>query len=448
MRARFSPSLFWRTFLLILLLIVASLLAWLQSFRVFEREPLAERVAHQVVSVVTVTRAALRYSNIDERSRLLAELADNVGIRVIPLEASDKLGRFGSEGLATLVGEKVRARLGGSARIGGDVNGVPGIWVSFDIEGDEYWAFVQRDLFAREIGTEWIIWAVVTALLSLFAAVIITRLVNQPLKRLSDAAHALGAGRQPDRLPQNGPREIRAVNQSFNRMVHDLAKIEQDRAVLLAGISHDLRTPMTRMRLEVEMSGLAESSRQAMVGDLEQMDAIVGQFLDYARPRPQQAPERIDLSDLVAEVLDGSRIEQLDDAEVVRAIVPGVSIMGYPTELRRALMNLLANAQHYGRSADGKLRVRVELTRAGAVATITVADQGTGIAPERVEQLMRPFERGDAARGNASGAGLGLAIVARIALEHGGELELSQNAGSGLNAQLRVSAHLRRATSR
>jgi two-component system osmolarity sensor histidine kinase EnvZ len=436
---RWSPSLFWRTFLLILLLIIASLLTWLQSFRVFEREPRAERIANQVVSVVNVTRAALRYSDPNERGRLLAELADNVGIRVFALEGSDQVRPIGNQALTELVQEKVQSRLGAATRIAGEVNGVPGIWVSFDIEGDAYWAFIQRDLFARDIGTQWITWAVVAALLSLFAAVVITRLVNRPLQQLSRAALTLGAGRRPRPLPEQGPREIRAVNHSFNLMAADLAKLEEDRAVLLAGISHDLRTPLTRLRLELEMCELPESAREAMTGDLEQMDAIVGQFLEYARPRPQNPPAPLDLSTLVREVLGGFRLAP-PDAEVRCYIEPGGRIVGYETELRRAIANLIANANHYGRSQDGTLRLAVELRSTDGQAVVVIADQGSGIAPERVEQLMRPFERGNTARSNAGGAGLGLAIVARIARLHAGELVLRRNVPSGLQAELRLSA--------
>lgn len=435
-----SPSLFWRTFLLILLLIVASLLAWLQSFRVFEREPRAQRIAQQVVSIVNVTRSALLYSDANERQQLLAELAENVGIRVVPLEPGDEVGPLPDRALVRMVSEQVRAELGADTRIGGAVNGVPGVWVSFDIEGDAYWVYIQRDLLTRDIGTQWIGWAVVAALLSLFAAVIITRVVNRPLQRLSRAARELGAGHRPNPLPETGPSELRTVNQSFNRMVRDLGKLEQDRAVLLAGISHDLRTPLTRLRLEVEINDLPDETRQAMVGDLEQMDAIVGQFLDYARPRPQQPAERVDLSRLVEEALDVARLETAGDVVLTRAIAPGIRVDGHATELQRAVTNLLINAHHYGRGEDGRLQLEVRLQRDGSDAVLAIADQGEGVAPERIDQLMRPFERGDSARGSVKGAGLGLAIVERIARMHGGAFQLKPNAPRGLRAELRLRA--------
>jgi len=435
-----SPSLFWRTFLLILLLIVASLLAWLQSFRAFEREPRAQQIANEVVSIVHITRTALLYSDAAERRQMLADLVENVGIRVVPLEPADQVLPLPDRPVPRLVDEKVRTLLGPATRIGGEVNGVPGLWVSFDIDGDAYWVYIERDVLTRDIGTQWIGWAVVATLLSLLATVAITRVVNRPLQQLSRVAREIGAGRRPGALPETGPSEIRTVNRSFNRMVSDLGKLEQDRAVLLAGISHDLRTPLTRLRLEIEISNLPEESRQAMIGDLEQMDAIVGQFLDYARARPQQPAERIDISRLVDDTITHSRLDVRPDVALRRAIAPGIEIDGYATELQRAVTNLLSNAERYGRDDAGRLEIDVFLQRSGAEVVLAIADHGPGIAPERVEQLMRPFERGDAARGNAKGAGLGLAIVDRIANMHGGRFRIAANGASGLRAELRLPA--------
>jgi two-component system osmolarity sensor histidine kinase EnvZ len=269
-------------------------------------------------------------------------------------------------------------------------------------------------------------------ILSLLAAIAITRVVNQPLARLSRAARELGTGHVPAPLPEKGPAEIRMVNQSFNRMVADLGKLEQDRAVLLAGISHDLRTPLARLRLELEINDLPEETRAAMAGDIEQMDSIVRQFLDYARREPQQPAEDVDLSALVHEALAHARL----DATVETDIAAGIQVSGYRTELVRALDNLLTNASRYGRDAEGKLALEVRLGTTPAGVALEVADRGTGIAPADVERLLRPFERGDSARSGGTGAGLGLAIVDRIARLHRARLELLPNEPSGLRARL------------
>jgi two-component system osmolarity sensor histidine kinase EnvZ len=436
-----SPSLFWRTFLLIVALIVASLLAWAQSFRVFERGPRAQQIAQQVISIVNITKSALLFADAALRRELLADLADNEGVRVVPREAADVVKPFPDIPLLRLAAAEVIERLGPGTQVAAEVNQVQGIWVSFDIEGDGYWVFIERDPLARDVGTRWIRWAVMATLLSILVAVAITRVVNKPLGQLAEAARSLGAGHAPASLPDKGPAEIRTVNQSFNRMVADLAQLERDRAVLLAGISHDLRTPLTRLRLEIDINPLPESARHAMAGDIEQMDAIVGQFLDYARLAPQQPKDRVVLAPLIEQALAQARVAADPDATVALDLDRAIAVDGYPTEVSRAIENLLTNAARYGRNPDtGQLDLTVGVRRDGMHAVLSIADRGPGIAPEMVERLLRPFERGDAARSEARGAGLGLAIVERIARLHRGELRLLANQPHGLRAELRLPA--------
>jgi two-component system osmolarity sensor histidine kinase EnvZ len=433
-------SLFWRTFLLILLFLAIALIAWWQSFRVVEREPRAQVIANQVVSIVNVTRSALLYSDPLVRRELLSDLADNEGIRIAPKEPNDQITPLPDLPLIRLVTAKVTDRLGPTTQIAAEVNGLSGIWVSFAIEGDAYWVVIDRDPLTRELGRQWIGWAAFALLLSLIVAAIIARTVNQPLAHVARAARALGAGRTPQVLPESGPSEIQTVNQSFNRMVASLAQTERDRAVLLAGISHDLRTPLTRLRLELEVNALPEETRAAMVSDIEQMDAIVRQFLDYARSTPQTPAERVDLSALATAAVARARLDTMADVELRANIAPNVTVNGYAVELSRALDNLLTNALRYGRSADGRLMLDIECVRTGAEALLCVADHGAGIAPEALERVLRPFERGDAARSGTTGAGLGLAIVDRIARQHGGSLALVTHAPRGLLVQMRLPA--------
>ena len=424
-----------------LLLIVASLGAWIQSFRVFERAPRAQNIAQQVVSVVNITRAALVYSDPFVRRDLLAELAANEGVRIYPLEANDTIAPLPDAPLIRMAEKGIVDKLGPGTQVAAEVNGVRGLWVSLALEDDRYWVFIDRDPVARTYGTQWIGWAAVALLLSLIGAVLITRLINRPLARLSRAAADLGSGRHPAPLPETGPVEIRTVNENFNRMVTDLGKLEADRAVLLAGISHDLRTPLTRLRLELEMANVAEDARDAMVGDIEQIDNIVRQFLDYARKTPQAPAEEIDLAPLVEAAVRRARIDALPASRVELRLAPGVKVRGHRTELDRALDNLLTNALRYGRDPrTGTLDVAVSLVRDEALAIVAIADHGPGVPTEQIERLMRPFERGEAARSGSSGAGLGLPIVDRIARMHGGDLRLLANAPHGLRAELALAA--------
>jgi two-component system, OmpR family, osmolarity sensor histidine kinase EnvZ len=436
-----SPSLFWRTLLLVLLLIVASLGAWIQSFRVFERAPRAQNIAQQVVSVVNVTRAALLYSDPFVRRDLLAELAANEGIRIYPLESTDSVVPLTGAPLLQMAARGIVDRLGPGTQVASEVNGIRGLWVSLALDDDRYWVFIERDPAARTYGTQWIGWAAVALLLSLIGAVVITRLINRPLARLSRAAADLGGGRQPSPLPEAGPVEIRTVNESFNRMVADLGKLEADRAVLLAGISHDLRTPLTRLRLEVEMANVPQEARDAMTGDIEQIDGIVRQFLDYARREPQAPAEDVDLAPLIEAAVRRARIDAQPLSRVDLHLAPAVRVRGHRTELDRAVDNLLTNAARYGRDPkSGVLNVTVSLLRDDDTAIVGIADNGPGVPTNQIERLMRPFERGDAARSGSGAAGLGLPIVQRIARMHGGDLRLLANAPHGLRVELTLPA--------
>ena len=297
-----SSGLFWRTFFLLAFLIAVSMAAWVASFRVVERTPRGEQIAAQVVSIVTITQAALLHSAPALRRELLLDLADNQGIRVYPREDNDNTQALPDNGLIKVVEENVRAKLGKDTQFAGRVNDIRGFWVSFRIEDDDYWLMLERERIERASGIQWVGWITVTLLLSLLGAVFITRLINQPLARLSAAARAVASGKRAAPLPEKGPAEIRVANQSFNQMVQDLQKVETDRAMILAGISHDLRTPIARMLLEVEMAKLPDESRIGMQSDLTQMEAIIAQFLDYARPADARHFSRFDLSALLERV--------------------------------------------------------------------------------------------------------------------------------------------------
>ncbi|MBC7415661.1 MAG: HAMP domain-containing protein [Herminiimonas sp.] len=405
--------------------------AWIVSYRFVERTPRATQLAAQVVSMVTITRAALAHSAPDLRRELLFDLASNEGIRIYPLEDSDRTEPPPDSVLLPLLQQTVRDKLGADTRFAGTVNDLPGFWVSFKIDDDDYWLRLDRDRVDRTSGLQWLGWAGVTLSLSLIGAAIISRLVNLPLARLTAVARAIAKGRQPDLLPESGPTEIREANHSFNQMVDDLNRVESDRAVVLAGISHDLRTPLARMQLEVEMAHLDTSAREGMQSDLRQMDAIIGQFLDYARPTDSATFSAIDLSELMQDVAQDAT--RRSDVRLATRIEPGMTIMGNPVDLKRVFNNLVENARRYGK-ADGEEVVAIELVcrlHQGR-AHVEFGDHGNGVPDDQIDRLLRPFTRLDTARGQANGSGLGLAIVERVIKRHFGTLRVSNRAPQGL----------------
>lgn len=430
-----KSGLFWRTFILLALLITVSMAAWVWGVRSVERAPRARQIAAQVVSMVTITRAALTHSAPELRRELLFDLASNEGIRVYPLEDSDVVEPSSGGNLAPLVQEQVRAKLGPATRFARSVNEVDGFWISFDIAGDDYWLMLDRARIDRSSGVQWIGWGTVTLLLALAGALFISGFVNLPLARLTAATRAVARGQKPETLPEKGPREIREANHSFNQMVEDLNRIESDRALILAGISHDLRTPISRMLLEVEMASLDSEARAGMQADLAQMDAIIGQFLDYARPDDPTAMHAIDLSALLHEIAhDAAR---MPDVDIVPHIDEGISVIGQPINLKRAVNNLIENARRYGRTDDAS-RVKIELAcrRENGQAVIEVADDGPGVPAQEIERMLRPFTRLDTARSQANGAGLGLAIVERLVKRHHGKLQLGNRSTRGLSVRI------------
>lgn len=430
-------GLFWRTFILLAFLITASLLTWVTSFRTVERTPRAQQIAAQVISIVTITRAALTHSAPDLRRELLFDLASNEGIRVYPLEDTDVIEppQEESGGVLPVLEADVKARLGNHTKFAGKVNDVAGFWISFKIDDDEYWLRLDRERIDRVSNIQWLGWGAVSLALALLGAVFISRLINQPLARLTDATRAIAKGVQPDPLPEKGPTEIREANRSFNQMVADLKRLESDRAIILAGISHDLRTPLARMQLELELAKLSEDARNGMQSDLAQMDSIIGQFLEYARPSDKSQHDRVDLSTLLANC--AHEAERLPDVRITTDIAQGVVVNGNATELKRVVHNLIENARRYGKSAGIDLaEIDIVCRIENGQAVIEVADHGSGVPESEMERLLRPFTRMDVARGQANGSGLGLAIVDRIIKRHHGLLSLSNRSSGGLKIKI------------
>jgi len=407
---------------LIALLIAVSIAAWFQSFRVIEREPRAQRVALQLVAVVKLTRTALLYSDPDLRRALLQDLESNEGVRVYPRETTDKYRLQPDESLNRLIERDVRGRLGNDTVIAQSVNDIPGVWISFKIDDDDYWVALDRDQLDNVTGLQWAGWGIFALALSLFGAAFITSLVNRPFARLALAARKVGSGQAPEPLPERGMGVAAETNRSFNQMVQDLEQLDADRALMLAGISHDLRTPLARLRLETEMSPSDEATKLAMVDDIEQMDMIIGRFLDYARPMQRMA-EAVDLSLIGGEM--AARFYAEDGVLMKTDLAQGATIEGDPTDVRRVIGNLLENARKYGRSAmDDIARITLQTRVNHGRVELSVMDEGRGIPEDQVALITRPFYRVDTARTQANGTGLGMAIVQRLVTRQRGTLRL------------------------
>ena len=431
-----SNSIFWRTFLMLMVLIVVSVLGGLQTYWTFNEESIARSISQQIVSMTNLTRYALISADPVYRPDLLNILASEEGLRIVPKEDSDHTTPLTDTSTVSLIEQMVHEGLGPHTVLASEVNGEKGLWVSLSIDGDQYWLMTRKKLFDRPSGTSWLWWGIIAFMLSTLGATLLTRHTVEPLANLSRAAKALGRGQTPEELPDTGLTEIREVNKSFNIMVKDLSRMEEDRELLLAGVSHDLRTPITRLRLEVELADLPEDSRNAMVQDMEQMENIVNQFLGYAR-RSNTPLELVNLGEVVASAIGASRMQEDPSVSLDSVIRKDVYIMAHPAEIARVVQNLLVNASKYGRDPDGKLEIFVNTGMQGGRAILSVADRGEGIPEAEMERVLRPFERGERARTGSTGSGLGLAIVDRIARRSDGQVKLHTNNPKGLVVEIR-----------
>lgn len=272
---------------------------------------------------------------------------------------------------------------------------------------------------------------------SLMTAIALARRISAPLERLSGAAAAVGRGQWPEPLPVTGPREVSVLTESFNRMTSQVRELVANRTTLLSGISHDLRTPLTQIRLAIEMLSSQESDAGLLAGirrDLDNMNRMIGQFLEIGRELEAGEGESVELTVLLNEVI-GQFV-----AQRVRFLCGSCTACGRVTHglaLRRVMNNLLENALRYG----GDEPVELSCRREGAQIRIMIADRGPGIPESERDAVFRPFHRlEDSRSGETGGSGLGLAVVKQLADGHGWRVEILDREGGGTRVCLTLPA--------
>lgn len=441
--AQLRVSLFWRTFLLIGGLIIVSVVASLQMARELDVAPPEQKLAWEIASIVNLTRSALVSSQEDRRRALLDELAREERVRVVPLEPFDRIEALPDTPISHGLERRLQASVGPRTVVAGRVNGGAGLWVSFDIDGDDYWLVLSLDRLKRQLGPPW--WSItfIALAMAMLGALVISRHVNRPLAGLATAISKVSTGAPSTALPEQGPSEIAALNRRFNQMANDLAELEADRAVALAGISHDIRTPLTRLRMEIELSLLSDDDKASMAADIERIDGIVGKFVEYGRtgavdPHALRS-EPVDVALVASTVADGYRA-QSESGEIAMAlsIEPGLRWIGDPLDLARMLSNPIENALRYGHAEGEPARIEVSARRQMGAIVIEIRDRGPGVPADQIERLMRPFARLDHERSDRGGSGLGLAIVSRLARRHQGVCRLSNHPEGGLVVQIEL----------
>lgn len=422
-----------RLFFLLALAMMLSALAWAGIFAYSEQGPRTRQFAQLLSSVANLTRAALVASHPAQRHELLNELSRQEGIRIYVAESDEPAPSRPMDPFLAQVQEQLQQTLGPRTRLLMEHQGEKAIFLRISIEGDDYWIALPRERFARSHASQWIGWGLLAAAIALLAAGAFVSRLTRPLRDIAGAAREIGAGHHPPPLAERGPEELTAVARAFNQMNADLARLNQDRTLVLAGISHDLRTPLTRLRLGLELAVADRELREGMGADIDEMDRTIGQFLDFARTDGGEAVVETDLPGLLANLATQYTRRGVTIKTHLETIHP---LPLRPQALRRAISNLIDNALRHG-DGDHPVELVLLMLQPDEVA-IEVRDRGPGIPATEAERLKRPFTRLETARSNTGGAGLGLAIVERIALQHGGGLELLPREGGGLTARVRM----------
>jgi two-component system osmolarity sensor histidine kinase EnvZ len=276
-----------------------------------------------------------------------------------------------------------------------------------------------------------ILYMSVLLVVTLFAAWRFARQLVRPLEDLEAGAVAVARGNFPDALGEQGSREVRRLTRTFNHMSSSIKGLIEERNLMMAGVSHDLRTPLTRIRLATEMmSSGDEYLKESINADIDESNGIIDQFIDYIRPNEGLDARPVDLTQLIHDAL----LMQTDQGLEVELLLPeeAVRVACHPISIRRILNNLSGNSLRYGAT-----RLQAELRDDGHWVRLRLSDNGPGIAEEDYSRVLKPFTQGNVAR-TGGGSGLGLAIVAKIVSQHHGTIRLGRSELGGLQVEIRL----------
>ncbi len=450
-------SLLARTALVIVFALIASQLASVLLFRYYSQLPRFQLVAIGYISHLKTIRAALDTIPPAQHREFIIKLREERGIRVIPPQriAEEPLEPAPSTPAIRAARERLREQFGPEADIfvfqrplragkaiaaqaqpGEDgkmpAAPPPAFITKIPVGSTYYWVlFPQSRIIEQDFSMAWIGWGVFGGILALAGALFLVSRVNRPLHALADAAKEIGMGKHPPPVTEMGPEEVKSVAVAFNQMRDNLTRQERERATFLAGVSHDVRTPLARLRLGLEMLPADPATRADLERDIEDINGVIDQFMDFARDESREPQEPVDLNLLVQSAAE--RVQRAEpELHVTLDLATQATFRMRPLAMKRLISNLLDNARkHAG------CEVAVSTAREGDAIVLSVRDRGPGIPLEDVERLKQPFTRMDAARSGQSGAGLGLAIVDRIAKSHGAAFDLLPREGGGTEARVR-----------
>ena len=413
-----------RTTVLVLFTVFFSLFMSLWFFwRTLYLPELQQHARYLAIELELVNNPDIRILHRDTEVDIDTWLKNRIGIEYVtdPREFPVLEDKFLAEFFTDQIEEKLAKELGvDNVTVYFKFKPIPRIWIQTpEMNGN----WVREPLktytnYSVELIASWLFGV---PILSSIIILILVRQMNRPLRRLQNAANNYSkTGKAPYLDTNHGPLEIRQVNQAFNHMVYTLEQTERDRQIMLAGISHDLRTPLTRIRLTAEMLP-DEFFREGLIYDVDDMDAILNQFISYMRDGSDEELTDTNINSLLQELVVQFKPLDIRFEAQELPVIPARSL-----SLKRLIANLINNAKRYGAEP-----IELSASHVDQYILITVADHGEGIPPDQVEELMQPFVRGNAAR-TIQGSGLGLAIVKRIVDIHQGQINIRNREQGGL----------------
>ncbi|MEP0356114.1 two-component system sensor histidine kinase EnvZ [Paraglaciecola sp.] len=417
-------SAFGQTVLLIAILLLINQIVSLVSVTFYFVSPNVKQINHLLANQIKMVNVA----GLDSKnSALQPQLFEVAGMQIYTQEEAVEKGldhaihyQSWSNQMSDILQGEAQVRIS---------QGEPYLYWINPPQNPSIWITVPMIGLGQGDGSPHLVYLLMIGILSVGGSLIFVRRLNRPLQALQDAALLVGKGLVPKPLKEEGSIELIAVTRAFNQMSKGIKQLEDDRALLTAGISHDLRTPLTRIRLASEMLPTdQEWIKEGIVHDIEDMNEIIDQFIDYVRQDQQECMENGNLNDLIKEAVQARNIEENHNITLNLKPLPKVLIRR--VALKRVLDNLIENAFRYG---SNNIEISSGHDKKNHQLYFSVRDFGPGVPNDCIQSLFEPFTQGDKARGSL-GSGLGLAIIKRIVDMHSGHVTLKNHPDKGLVA--------------
>ena len=285
--------------------------------------------------------------------------------------------------------------------------------------------FFPKNKIAPSSVRVFVLWITLPSIILILIAIMFLRNQTRPIVKLSKAAERFGRGERVDDLRPSGASEIRKATLEFGKMMKRINKHLNQRSEMLSGISHDLRTPLTRLKLQLAMMDKKDTA-QKMASDIDEMEKMLNDYLQYAKSQSEEDYVSIDLNDMINDIL-----KNYDASKYELVTIDNIQIQGRKNLVRRSVSNVIENGLSYGN------KVFIEIKKSISNAIILIDDNGPGIPSKEYQNVFKPFYRVDKSRSlNRSGIGLGLSIAQDIIKSHGGNIALSESKHKGLSVKI------------